>query len=562
MLQFIQIVRRTFSPKEKWGMCLLIILLFFGSLLELAGIGTVFPVIVSLVSPQSSKSFEIAAKITEWFGFGDRVQYTTMVLCGCVILFFLLKNIVLFLINRCQIRFSYGISGRIAEDLTANYLRAPLDYHAGSNSAGILELVSQSRQICSETITFITMLINEIILVILAFAVIFWLMPGSALQLLVLVVVLSCILFRFLKRSLSASSAKVLPLSAAANRFLLESLSCIREVKISDRQNLFLEKGRGMQQAIVKNEAHLFSLQQLPRFLIETVVVSAGIGLIIFLLWTGMKEDDVMVQISLIGLILARMMPSFSRIQYYLVRIRSKLDLFYQVCSDLSELPAEKLSGTDEIGLKKELKLEDLCFSRGEKKILDHVNLTIPVKTSLALVGPTGCGKSTMLDLIAGLLDPDSGTVMADGTDIRKNLSSWRKKIGYVPQITRIFDASVAENVALGVPSDQIDRKRVADCLEIAQALSFTAALPDGLDTRLGDAGAKLSGGQRQRIGIARALYPDPEILLLDEATSALDQETESAFVKSLETISNKYTLIIAAHRLSTIENCSAVYRF
>jgi ABC-type multidrug transport system fused ATPase/permease subunit len=208
----------------------------------------------------------------------------------------------------------------------------------------------------------------------------------------------------------------------------------------------------------VKNEAHLFSLQQLPRFLIETVVVSAGIGLIIFLLWTGMTEDDVMVQISLIGLILARMMPSFSRIQYYLVRIRSKLDLFYQVCSDLSELPAEKLSGTDEIGLKKELKLEDLCFSRGEKKILDHVNLTIPVKTSLALVGPTGCGKSTMLDLIAGLLDPDSGTVMADGTDIRKNLSSWRKKIGYVPQITRIFDASVAENVALGVPSDQIDR--------------------------------------------------------------------------------------------------------
>ena len=167
-----------------------------------------------------------------------------------------------------------------------------------------------------------------------------------------------------------------------------------------------------------------------------------------------------------------------------------------------------------------------------------------------------------MLDLIAALRKPDSGKISADGTDISGNLSGWRRKIGYVPQITRIFDTSVLENVALGVPAEQIDRERVAKCLEIAQALAFTAALPQGLDTKLGDAGAKLSGGQRQRIGIARALYPEPEILLLDEATSALDQDTEKEFVKALEAIANQYTLIIAAHRLSTIENCSAVYRF
>ena len=146
--------------------------------------------------------------------------------------------------------------------------------------------------------------------------------------------------------------------------------------------------------------------------------------------------------------------------------------------------------------------------------------------------------------------------------DVFENCKEWRRRISYVPQITRIFDCSILENVALGVPVEQIDRQRVAECLEIAQALTFVSALPQGLDTRLGDAGAKLSGGQRQRIGIARALYPNPEILLLDEATSALDQETEASFVKALDAISNQYTLIIAAHRLSTIENCTAVYRF
>lgn len=562
MFQFIQTIRRTFSPAEKWRMCFLILLLFFGSLLELAGVGAVFPVIVSLVTPQSSKQFEFLTELTGWLGFGEESRASTIILCFGVILFFFFKNLVLFLINYCQIRFSYGVSGRIAEDLTANYLRAPLSYHTANSSAGILELVSQSRQICSETITVITMLISEMILIVLSFLAIILITPGSALPLIAVVVLLGFLLLKLLRRVLAMSSAKVLPLSAAANRFLLESLSCIREVKVSDRLGLFLKKGGGNQQAIVKNESLLFSLQQLPRFLIEFAVVAAGIGLIIVLLWSGAEADQVIFQISLTGLILARMIPSFSRVQYYAVRIRSKLDLFYQVCNDLSELPGEDLSGQKGLTLQKELKLEGVSFSHGEKKILDHVDLTIPVRSSLALVGETGCGKSTMLDLIAGLLLPDSGRITADGTDIRENLSDWRGKIGYVPQITRIFDASVLENVALGIPAENIDRARVAECLEIAQALTFAAALPQGLDTNLGDAGAKLSGGQRQRIGIARALYPNPEILLLDEATSALDQETEAAFVRALEAISNKYTLIVAAHRLSTIENCSAVYRF
>ena len=562
MFKFIQTIRQTFSPAEKWIMCFLVILLFAGSLLELAGIGAIFPLITAFVSPETIRKFGFAVDFLKKYGIDGNPRNIMIFLCSAAITFFIIKNFLLFLINHCQIRFSYRVSGRIAADLTERYLRTPLYISTSKNSGGFLELISQSRTVCADVLTGAMMLISEGILILLSFLAILWLAPGTALKLITSVAVLGLILLYGMKKYLSYASAKVLPLGTAANQFILETLACIREVKVSGRLPNFLTKGKKLQKAVVQNDSILFSFQQLPRFLIEAGIVAAGIGIIILLLLAGDDLSEIAVKVSLIGLILARLMPSISRIQYYVARIRSKLDLFYQICQDLSSLPVETLDGEADVHLSKELKLEDLCFSHGENKILDHVNLTIPAKTSLALVGPTGCGKSTMLDLIATLLEPQSGKITADGVDISQNRTEWRKKIGYVPQVTRIFDASVMENVALGVPEKEINRARVEECLEIAQALSFVKEFPAGLDTRLGDAGAKLSGGQRQRIGIARALYPDPEILLLDEATSALDQTTEAEFVKALENISSRYTLIIAAHRLSTIENCSAVYNF
>ncbi|MBE6406208.1 MAG: ABC transporter ATP-binding protein [Lentisphaerae bacterium] len=562
MFKFIQTIRRTFSPGEKWMMCILVVLLFIGSLLELAGVGAILPVITAFVNPESVEKFGFAADFLKKYGLEGSPRNITVFLCCATILFFLIKNLILFIINHAQIKFSFRVSGRIAADLTARYLQIPLDYHTTKNAGGVLELTGQARYTCTEVMTSVMMLISEGILIILSFLAVLWIAPGTALELIGIVGLLGFLLFYGMKKYLARASARVLPLSSAANQFVLETLSCIREVKISGRQPGFLKKGKKLQQAVIQNDSVLFSLMQLPRFLIEAGAVTIGVGMIAVLLFAGDDLSGIAVKVSVIGLILARLMPSFSRVQYYITRIRSKLDPFYQICNDLSTLPQEDLSGTEEITLVKELKLENLSFSRGEKKILDNINLTIPAKSSLALVGPTGCGKSTMLDLMATLLTPESGKITADGTDIFENRASWRKKIGYVPQITRIFDASVLENVALGVPVEEIDRERVAKCLEIAQALTFVSALPQGLDSRLGDAGTKLSGGQRQRIGIARALYPNPEILLLDEATSALDQETEAGFVKALEAISTQYTLIIAAHRLSTIENCSAIYRF
>ena len=209
MLKFIQTIRQTFSPSEKWMMCLLILLLFVGALLELAGVGAVFPLITAFVSPESVKRFGFAAEFLKKFGFTGDVRNVTIFLCCATILFFLIKNIFLFLINHVQIRFSYRVSGRIAGDLTARYFQAPLEYHTSQNSGGVLELVSQARFICSEVLSSVIMLISEGLLIILSFTAILWIAPGTALELIAVVAAAGGFLVWGMKKYLAKASSRV-----------------------------------------------------------------------------------------------------------------------------------------------------------------------------------------------------------------------------------------------------------------------------------------------------------------------------------------------------------------
>ena len=194
-----------------------------------------------------------------------------------------------------------------------------------------------------------------------------------------------------------------------------------------------------------------------------------------------------------------------------------------------------------------------------EIQVFSGFSLTVPVNTSVAFVGRTGCGKTTLADLVAGLLKPDSGRILADGRDIRENLRSWRSLIGYVPQFIYIMDDTILANIAMGAGEDKPDEARAAECLRMAQLYDFVESLPDGMNTVVGERGARLSGGQRQRLGIARALYLKPRVLILDEATSALDNETEKAFIDAIEVLHGRLTLFIIAHRLSTTRGCSQI---
>lgn len=283
-----------------------------------------------------------------------------------------------------------------------------------------------------------------------------------------------------------------------------------------------------------------------------------------------MKSDIVsfVTTLSVFAVAAFRMLPSFNKITGYISGMMFNKPAIDSVYRDLKEI--ERLMGqktieqkdTVNITLNKSIQFNDVSFhySGSDKWILKDANLEIQKNTSVALIGASGAGKTTAADLILGILEPQEGTVTIDGVDIKKCMKSWHEEIGYIPQVIYLMDDTIRANVAFGIPESEIDDTRIEKALWEAQLDQFVQALPDGLDTMIGDRGVKLSGGQRQRIGIARALYRNPNVLVLDEATSALDSDTEKEVMEAIDGLHGTRTLIVIAHRLSTIRKCDKIY--
>jgi ABC-type multidrug transport system fused ATPase/permease subunit len=285
--------------------------------------------------------------------------------------------------------------------------------------------------------------------------------------------------------------------------------------------------------------------------------------LFIILLLQGKRADEILLVFSVIIAVMARVLPALSRCNYNITLIRQNRFLFDFVADSIFSLEREELGTADgNLTLENELEVKDLCFSYdGKKPVLKNFSLRLKANESLGISGKTGSGKTTLADLLLGLLRPDTGMILADGKNVFDDLQGWRQMIGYVSQNVYICNASIRENVAFGVPAEAIDDQRVREALQMAQIADWAENVPGGLDYLLHDSGTNLSGGQRQRIGIARALYTNPKLLILDEATSALDHETEAAFVEALENLNGKLTMIVIAHRLSTIEKCNQIIK-
>ena len=264
-----------------------------------------------------------------------------------------------------------------------------------------------------------------------------------------------------------------------------------------------------------------------------------------------------------------RLLPSFNRITNFLSIILFNKPAVDAVYHDLKEIEQiEKGTNYNEkenvkrTQLKKKIEIRNVCFHypESEQKVLDMVSFEIKKNQSVAFIGPSGAGKTTLADILLGALAPTYGEIKVDGENINENLRSWQKNLGYIPQTIYLMDDTIKNNIAFGIEESEIDQKKLEEAIEKAQLRDFIEALPEGLETEVGERGVKLSGGQRQRIGIARALYNDPDVLVLDEATSALDNDTEKAVMEAIENLSGSKTLIIIAHRLTTIQNCDIVF--
>lgn len=288
----------------------------------------------------------------------------------------------------------------------------------------------------------------------------------------------------------------------------------------------------------------------------------------------GAPVTTIMPQVGALAAAATRLIPSANRINNYLTSISYFEPFFMGVSDNLQQEIRDETIEYDESAYRKKLEVEKLKirdkielkdivykYPNSDVLIFDHADMEIPIGRSVGIVGTSGAGKTTVVDILLGLLELQSGQILADGVEVRRHYHSWLKNIGYIPQTIFMIDASIRKNVAFGYADEDIDDEKVWRALKEAQLDGFVRGLPEGLDTSIGERGIRISGGQRQRIGIARALFEDPEVLVLDEATSALDNETEAAIMDSINRLHGKKTLIIIAHRLQTIEKCDMVYR-
>ncbi|HEX2659606.1 MAG TPA: ABC transporter ATP-binding protein [Polyangia bacterium] len=345
-----------------------------------------------------------------------------------------------------------------------------------------------------------------------------------------------------------------------------ESLGGIREIKILGREDAFEQSFLATQKSLARARRRHGWLVTVPRVAIETIFVSSVVLVVALATLGGRSGRDVVPLLGLFAYAGFRLIPSANRLLLHVDALRSAAALIDRLTShrtaflrDLSQAEPEPTQGA--IEFRDQLTIEGLSYRYGEGApfVLSDVSATIMRGQSIGVVGPTGAGKSTLIDLIFGLLEPSTGRIAVDGVDIRRARRAWQRRIGYVPQTAFLFADSIRQNIALGIPAAAIDEARVREALELVQLASFVDALPAGLDTEIGERGIRLSGGQRQRVAIARALYHDPELLVLDEATAALDNKTERDLTEAIERLRGRKTLIVIAHRLTTVQRCDAL---
>lgn len=562
MLKFLREIRQTLPPRCRYAAAGLAVMMAVSALLELAALALVMPVAAALADPGMLES-DRYRWLHGFYKLIDPPSRETFILeaVGVLALFFVFKNVFAFAMTKCQNRFSRDLSVNLAGRLYRTYMRADYAFHLEHGASELIGRIMQMREVAEVLLMPLLLAVSEAFVFLSILAVIFALVPKIALVALLLCGAVMLVFHKLFRRILDGASRKLFAANGESTRTMNQSFAAIREVKLTGSEDYFGRRLERAQFNILNAVRIRHDLGQIPRFSLEVFVVAAAGGLIAVLSWNGVTSERLILYAAFFLAAMFRLMPSISRMQYNLVLVRGMLYVFERLCDDLNSIPAERIlpaPDAPEIRFERELTVEHVSFrySPDRPPVFEDFSMAVKRLECVAVVGTTGGGKSTLIDLVMGFLTPQSGRVAADGVDIRGNLRSWRSRIGYVPQTVCLFDDTVRANVAFGVEPDRIDDARVRKALELAQILDFVESLPDGLNTRLGEFGAHLSGGQKQRIAIARALYSGPEILILDEATSALDDDTEAAFIDALNSLKGKLTILMVAHRAAGIRCC------
>lgn len=559
--------------KQQLRYCGFIVLaMIVGAMLEAVGIGAILP----LISLMGQSDFLIhhteIGHIAEALGIVSHTQFI-MVCAGGLIVLYLIKNAYMAWENKLQIDFSMRNQIKFSTEIMTNYLCKGYLFHLDHNSATLLRNVNAGGVVIYSTMLIATFtLLAELIT---AFTIWLMLVVVDAFTAVVVAGIMGAMMYGIIKafrRNISKQAKIQNDFAAGYIKCVNQGLGAIKETKVMRKEKYFLDEfSRTYQQYGEANRKYLF-INQLPRMIIETMVVSGLLVMIVAKLAMGSTPEEIVPLLGVLALAAFRLMPSANRIVNLFNTIKFQQPLFYELYPELMDIKERQesrkesyyLSVQPKLKFEKSIQVNKLRFAypEGREDVLRDVSFSIGKGDFAGIIGPSGAGKTTFVDILLGLLKPSDGNIKVDGQDIFDNIRSWQANLAYVPQSIYLIDGSVKENIALGVAPENIDNARVEKSLHMAELYDFVSDLPEGIETRVGERGVKLSGGQRQRIGIARALYQQPEVLILDEATSALDNDTEKSITDTILKLKGQITIIAIAHRLSTLAECDYKIEF
>ena len=554
------------NRKQKIQLLFLFIIIGIGTFLELLGVTSVLPFINVVMTPEIVKTDETYRFFYEMLNLSN-VNFFIAVLAMVIGIVFIVKNLFISFMYYMQYKWTFNNQARLAGRLMECYLKQPYYFHVMHNSSELIRNVNSDTVMMFHGILAVIQLLTEACVCVVLGGYMFIKDKSITIGVSGFLVVFVLLFVKFFKKNLGETGERDRRYNAEIVKWLQQSFGGIKETKVMGRERFFLEQFNQNYKVFAECERNYRFLQVAPRPVMEAVCVTGLLIVVALKLLNGTTSDYFISTIAVFAIAAFRLLPSFNRIANYFSVIlfnKSALNAVYKDLKEIEHLQNAQFHerAEKELPLEKELRIEHLTFTYPEMEgnVLDDVSFSIKKNTSVAFIGPSGAGKTTLADIILGALTPLGGKIYADQTDIFENLARWHKSIGYIPQSIYLMDDTVKNNIAFGIAQEDVDEGEIWRALEKAQLKKFVEQMEFGLETVIGESGVKLSGGQRQRIGIARALYNDPQILVLDEATSALDTETETAVMEAIESLAGSKTLIIIAHRLSTIRNCDVVY--
>ena len=567
-------VRAIFDRKQKWQLVGLGIMIFIGGLLETLGVSAMIPVVQALLAPDELMGYidriPVVKNLCDALSITTVKQVTMALLYGMMAIY-VIKNLYILLLTYMQNTFITKNRNRMISRVMAEFLNRPYEKYLGADIPTVFRITDSDIPQTFSLILAMLQLASEVVVSCLIFMVLLLNDPGMTLFIIAVFGLLTLFIVKVFKPRLNRIGARNQAIQSRIAKWRIQATYGLKDVKVLNREEFYVrnyyETGK-VGAEVARNYA---VLNNMPRLLIETVFIVSVLGFLVVYINGGGDITAMVTTISAFAIAAVRVLPSVNRINTYITEIaytQPSLDFVYDnlqegMKTDAMLAERKAYSQVEKLKLDHQIELDHISFHYpdSDKNIFEDAHMIVSKGKSVGIIGTSGAGKSTIVDILLGLLHAQTGMITCDGVDIFKNYESWLAQIGYIPQSIYLIDESIRDNIAFGIDADKIDEKRIWEVLEEAQLKEFVEELPEGLDTTIGDRGVRLSGGQRQRIGIARALYNDPEILVFDEATSALDNDTEAAVMEAVNSFHGRKTMIIIAHRLNTIEKCDMIYK-